>query len=83
MMFLISGCYVMDSKSITASVNISLNSGSEWKLTQLIVDYYVLIIEELKLSSKITDCRRSLMYVTTVFSTTPHKLSNVQQCHNK
>jgi hypothetical protein len=24
-----------------------------------------------------------LMYVTTVFSTTPHKLSNVQQCHNK
>ena len=32
---------------------------------------------------KITDCRRSLMYVTTVFSTTRHKLSNVQQCNNK
>jgi hypothetical protein len=28
-------------------------------------------------------CRHSLMYVTTVFSTTPHKLSNVHQCHNK
>ena len=36
--FLISGCFVMDSKSSTASVNISLNSGSEWKLTQLIVE---------------------------------------------
>ena len=36
--FLISGCYVMDSKSSTASVNISLNSGSERKLTQLIVE---------------------------------------------
>jgi hypothetical protein len=37
MMFLLSGCCVMDSKSSTASVNISLNSGSERKLTQLIV----------------------------------------------
>ena len=36
--FLISGCYVMDSKSSTASVNISLNFGSERKLTQLIVE---------------------------------------------
>ena len=34
MMFLLSGCCVMDSKS----VNISLNSGSERKLTQLIVE---------------------------------------------
>jgi hypothetical protein len=25
----------------------------------------------------------ALFDVTTVFSTTPHKLSNVQQCHNK
>ena len=33
--FLISGCCVMVSKSSTASVNISLNSGSERKLTQL------------------------------------------------
>ena len=34
------GCCVMDSKSstYTASVNISLNSGSERKLTQLIVE---------------------------------------------
>jgi hypothetical protein len=31
MMFLLSGCCVMDSKSSTASVNISLNSGSERK----------------------------------------------------
>jgi hypothetical protein len=38
MMFLLSGCCVMDSKSSTASVNISLNSGSERKLTQLIVE---------------------------------------------
>ena len=38
MMFLLSGCCVMDSKSRTASVNISLNSGSERKLTQLIVE---------------------------------------------
>jgi hypothetical protein len=38
MMFLFSGCCVMDSKSSTASVNISLNSGSEHKLTQLIVE---------------------------------------------
>ena len=33
MMFLLSGCCVMDSKSSTALVNISLNSGSERKLT--------------------------------------------------
>jgi hypothetical protein len=33
MMFLLSGCCVMDSKSSTALVNISLNSGSEHKLT--------------------------------------------------
>ena len=32
------GLCVMDSKSSTASVNISLNSGSEHKLTQLIVE---------------------------------------------
>jgi hypothetical protein len=38
MMFLLSVCCVMDSKSSTASVNISLNSGSERKLTQLIVE---------------------------------------------
>jgi hypothetical protein len=38
MMFLISGCCLMDSKSSTASGNISLNSGSERKLTQLIVE---------------------------------------------
>ena len=38
MMFLLSCCCVMDSKSSTASVNISLNSGSEHKLTQLIVE---------------------------------------------
>ena len=38
MMFLLSECCVMDSKSSTASVNISLNSGSERKLTQLIVE---------------------------------------------
>ena len=38
MMFLLFGCSVMDSKSSTASVNISLNSGSERKLTQLIVE---------------------------------------------
>jgi hypothetical protein len=38
MMFLISGCCVMDSKFSTASINISLNSGSERKLTQLIVE---------------------------------------------
>jgi hypothetical protein len=37
-MFLLFGCCVMDSKSSTASVNISLNSGSERKLTQLIVE---------------------------------------------
>ena len=36
-MFLLPGCCVMDSKSSTASINISLNSGSERKLTQLIV----------------------------------------------
>ena len=36
--FLLSGCCVMDSKSSTASVNISLNSGSERKLTQSIVE---------------------------------------------
>ena len=34
----VSGCCVMDSKSSTASVNISLNSRSERKLTQLIVE---------------------------------------------
>ena len=38
MMFLLSGCCVIDLKSSTASVNISLNSGSERKLTQLIVE---------------------------------------------
>jgi hypothetical protein len=38
MMFLLSECCVMDSKSSTASVNISLNSGSERKLTQLIIE---------------------------------------------
>jgi uncharacterized membrane protein len=32
---------------------------------------------------KITDCRCSLMYVTTIFSTIGHKLSNVQQCNYK
>ena len=35
--FIIQMC-VMDSKSSTALVNISLNSGSERKLTQLIVE---------------------------------------------
>ena len=38
MMFLLSECCVMDSKSSTASVNISLNSGSERKLMQLVVE---------------------------------------------
>ena len=40
MMFLISRCcvIVIDSKSSTASVNISLNSGSERKLTKLRVE---------------------------------------------
>ena len=35
--FLLSGCCVMDSKSSTTSVNISLNSGSYHKLMQMIV----------------------------------------------
>jgi hypothetical protein len=37
MMFLLSGCCVMDSKSSTASVNISLNSGSERKFNKNVI----------------------------------------------
>ena len=41
MMLLLSGCCVMNLKSSTASVNISLNSGSECKLTWRTCDFPV------------------------------------------
>jgi hypothetical protein len=71
MMFLLSGCCVMDSKSSTASVNISLNSGSYRKLMQLIVEddrkYWhrikkskqlSLIITLLNITKLVTNCRK-------------------------
>jgi short subunit fatty acids transporter len=45
-----------------------------------VVHSWSLIIWPILKIQKITDCRYSLMYVTTVFSTIDHKLNNVQQC---
>ena len=76
MMFLLSRCCVMDSKSSTASVNISLNSGSERKLTQLIVEddrkywYRIkkskqlsLIITLLNIAKLVMSCRKYGCYI--------------------
>ena len=48
-----------------------------------VVHSWSLIIMSFFKIQKISDGQRSLMYVTKVFSTTRHKLSNVQQCNNK